>query len=115
MIKKEEILEAYKETGITPVDSVFIQTIQAGGKEVQCGCALTALYLHETNRDFKEVESERRPENVILKYFNGRGIHPTSFYEGFDLVPIHMAEDTESYDLGKETRYHLVKNGLKII
>lgn len=114
-ITTEKVLLAYQETGLTPIDGGFFTT------DYQCGCALTALYVHSKDKNnpkevikslFKKSNGSKEDEINVLETIRKELDLPITydlehFYEGFD--SLSMDHDSEEFLLGIKIRKELEK------
>jgi hypothetical protein len=117
-ITAEKVIKAYEETGLKPVYRGFCGVIESGDSEIGCGCALTAIYVHETKRDIKKIDDV----SEITTYFQREyEIDPTSFYNGYDnnsfVEPEHYDEDLFNlgYDVREEVEDYFDSKGIDIV
>jgi hypothetical protein len=99
-ITPEEVVLAYKETGLTPIDNDF------GNARSKCGCALTAIaYKNNPTVELREI---------IWKFFNEEDfsllpydvLYIEDFISGFDSS---FYDDTQGYQDGLAARHTVSK------
>jgi hypothetical protein len=105
IITAEEIIRAYEVTGITPIHSGFYGVIDKEGEgQVQCGCALTAVFLYRENKKLSDLGSNYDVTSYFEEKFP-KDFSIRSFYNGYDKR--HKDEElnyTQDFDLGSQIR-----------
>jgi hypothetical protein len=120
LIKKEDVLEAYKKTGITATEKNFIDRFpkKDGSGFIKCGCALTALYLHQTGETFDDFFESQYKIFQIFEHHEAKDYEAACFYRGFDGTGIgaraHNPLFQEFYENGQEVRKYLEENGIEV-
>lgn len=107
MSLKQEVLDAYKKTGLTPKDGSFFDFVD---KEIGVACVAGVLYL-SANGVKRETVVEI--DRWLLKHYAGNVVH--SLIRGFDgNLPSTLPEfhDQHAYDTGLELRKELLNKGL---
>jgi hypothetical protein len=118
LIKKEDVLEAYKKTGITAVEKNFIDRFpkKKGSGFINCGCALTALYLYQTGETFDDFFESKYKISQIFEHHEAKDYEAACFYRGFDGTGIGNKANNPTlmkfYENGQEVRKYLEENGI---
>jgi hypothetical protein len=121
-LNEEEILEAYKKTGFTPVNRTYAcQYKLEGDNKVNCACALTTVYVAETGANFDEfLDLDAATASARLQSHFGPDDENESFYgfiDGFDLRLAYEDEYTPEkysfYDLGRQVYRRLEEQGMR--
>jgi hypothetical protein len=110
VITPRQVIEAYRTSGIVPVYGDWGYVATVAGKNVKCGCALTALAACKSS--FDEVLSGLGSSDEVFEYLSkllGYRIgYLEGFVAGFDnhhiTISDHSDEYTTGYNHGKETR-----------
>jgi hypothetical protein len=85
-ITPEEVVQAYQETGLQPVFNMW------GEAESNCGCALTALALHQMGRQYNISLSE------IIRMLELESIEDKQYFFGEDMSSDYLTGFVNGFD-----------------
>lgn len=107
IITPEKVIQAYKETGLKPINGDFFN------KNYTCACPLSALYAHSKNKENPQqslVELSQKSgllENIRKELGIEKDFDLEKFYHGVDNLQHIGSNDTDEFHLGNYIRLSL--------
>lgn len=111
-LKPENVLKAYQETGLFPIQSTFNGIRMVYGEVRECGCAITASVMHKHGLRYNHPDTLEGFRNENNREWATK-LQLLSYYSGFDGHKDKHGVDEEFYKMGQET-FELVKNEIGV-
>ncbi|WCS68310.1 hypothetical protein Goe21_02000 [Bacillus phage vB_BsuM-Goe21] len=98
-ITAEELVQAYKKTGIKPINKVYVNPV------INCGCALSVLSINNSNGNLSlsKINAIRDTEELEKIFSDKIGLDPSynidAFMDGFDCI-MSGKMDTKEWNEG---------------